>query len=331
MKLSPMLRYAGAIAALLLLSVGDVEGKKKVVSASKAAKARAAFMKAMEPSHKRLGGDAERKQNMYRKLFSKAKPLVRKLDQDEQWEQFGFDITQYSIKYNGCSSVMTYSDELAEQEDVDTVFANKRFVIFRLCPTQYCNKYSVTGCSYDYGEYLVLLEDYLESFAQYTNEKLEDFCDYCRPCIEADEEAAAADDDGNGGRRLNDAQEEEEGEQCDEEICEDYSMCVEEEPADDDAAEEEEEVNMEEFFDCVRVEYGDDDGNDEEYFLGPHCGSDGYTVSIGVYSDEECNTYIGDDMSVEDVAGFSIDTDELSSYFPKECVSCLEYVSDMVS
>ena len=322
--MSPLFRTA----ALLLVALVGVDASK-VASKSNMK----AFQKAMKPSPKALRANNDaRKQKIFTKLLANAEH--RKLDQqNEMYEQFGFDVTQYSIKYTGCSSVMTYSDEMAEQEDVDTVLENKRFVIFRMCPSKYCNKYSVNGCSYDYGEYLIAMDDYLEAYSEYMEQKQEDFCEYCRPCMEADEEAAQ-NDDGNGGRRLNDAQEEEEGEQCDEDVCQDYSMCVEDEEVDDDAArqqQEQENIEIREFFECMAVEYGDDDANDQQYYIAPHCGSDGYTISIGVYADETCSTWIGDSMSVEDVLGFEPDFSEIENYFPQECLSCLEVVSCIVS
>ena len=81
----------------------------------------------------------------------------------------------------------------------------------------------------------------------------------------------------------------------------------------------------------MAVEYGDDDANDQQYYIAPHCGSDGYTISIGVYADETCSTWIGDSMSVEDVLGFEPDFSEIENYFPQECLSCLEVVSCIVS
>lgn len=308
--LSAMIR-ATVIAALCF-----VADAKKVVSVAQAAKTRQQFLKAMKaPAPALRKGDAARKKRAYNKILSKAKPVGRRLeDAENEWEPFGFDPSQYSLKYTGCSTIATYSDEMAEQEEVDTVLENKKFAVFRLCPTNYCNKYSVNGCSYDYGEYLVLLEDYLEAVGEYFEQKQEDFCEYCRPCMEADE----ADDDGNGDDGNND------GEQCDEDVCADYSMCVEEEKGDDDQAVEE--MEMREFFECRGVDYGDDDGNDQQYYIGPRCDSDGYTISIDVFSDETCSTYTSD-LSVYDLTGFEIDSDEIANYFPRDCISCLEQVS----
>jgi hypothetical protein len=57
---------------------------------------------------------------------------------DDEYGNYGFDISSYSLKYASCSTVSTFSDDLAEDEDSTTVFYKQQFVIFRLCPSDYC-------------------------------------------------------------------------------------------------------------------------------------------------------------------------------------------------
>ena len=59
--------------------------------------------------------------------------LNRKLDQNEEYL---VDISGYAVKFEQCQFVKTYSDEVAEDEDMDTVLETQRFAIFRLCPTR---------------------------------------------------------------------------------------------------------------------------------------------------------------------------------------------------
>jgi hypothetical protein len=157
-----MLRLKGALAALLLVSV--------------TAKKSASFLKTMEkPAH--LRNNERARQNLIRNLVAKAKPrrLEENVEEEEVEEvdygEFGFDVTAYSVKYTGCSAILTYSDEAAEE--ADTVLETKRFVVFRLCPTDSCNKYDAKGCSSNYGEYVLEMGDYLETMAEYNEEKLE--------------------------------------------------------------------------------------------------------------------------------------------------------------
>jgi hypothetical protein len=280
-----------------------------------------------------INKDKIMKDMLSKATFVKGRKLAND-NQDEGWGDFGFDVSQYSIKYSGCSVVQTYSDEMAENEATDTVLVAKKFVIFRLCPSQSCNKYTVTGCTEDYGEYLVEIGDYLDAVSNFYEEKSKRFCEYCLPCYQNGQQSDGAGDNG-GRRQLADVGDEADAgdaadaadagdaadngdaaaeETCDDSVCTDsYKLCYK--------ADGEQAMDINDFINCAAVEY-----NDAEYYLAPHCASDGFTVKLGVYSDDECSTYVKS-MSVDTVLGFSLDTSVLSTYFPKTCTSCLESVS----
>lgn len=312
------MRYSHIIAAFLLMS--SAVDSVKVLSA----KEHYALRKAMEPSR---FGDAVDKSKILNNLFAKATFVNGRnlADGDDSWGDFGFDVSQYSVKYAGCSIVQTYSDDLAEDEDVDTVLEGKKFVVFRLCPTQSCNKYSVTGCTEGYGEYLIDMADYLDAVSEFYQEKSARYCEYCAPCYQAERRrlddadgadgADGADVDGADADGADNADAADDAETCDESVCADSSsICVK--------AEGEDYLDVHDFFDCAAIE-GDDN---VEYFLAPHCSSDAFTVTLGVYTDEQCSTAVSD-VSLSSVLGYDIDTSVLSTYFPKECTSCLESVS----
>merc|ERR1712151_1036238 len=84
------------------------------------------------------------------------------------------DISSYSLKFQKCQFVKAYDDELAENEDAETVLATKHFVVFRLCPSNSCD-----SCNYGYGEYLIDMEEYLEATIEYAKDKQEEKCDQC--------------------------------------------------------------------------------------------------------------------------------------------------------
>jgi hypothetical protein len=71
------------------------------------------------------------------------------------------------------------------------------------------------------------------------------------------------------------------------------------------------------FLQCT--EYTDE--YDRQYYVGPHCGSDHYTISLGVFSDENCVDYIGETVSLSKVLGYGYD-DESFFHLPHECISC---------
>jgi hypothetical protein len=103
-------------------------------------------------------------------------------DQSMDEEGFGFDITSYSVKYTQCATVLTYSDELAEDENSDTVLAAERFALFRLCPKDQCSSFSGNGCGRNYGEYLVSLDQFLTSMLEYQETRVSGYCQYCQKC-----------------------------------------------------------------------------------------------------------------------------------------------------
>jgi hypothetical protein len=103
-------------------------------------------------------------------------------DQSMDQDGLGFDITSYAVKYTQCATVLTYSDELAEDENSDTVLAAERFALFRLCPKDQCSSFSSNGCGRNYGEYLVSLDQFLTSMLEYQESRVSGYCQYCQKC-----------------------------------------------------------------------------------------------------------------------------------------------------
>jgi hypothetical protein len=382
--------------------------------------------------------------------------------------ELGFDMANYAFKYSGCAAIKTYDENFDEAMDVST------YVVFRLCPADKCNKYSMTGCGTDYGEYLVEMKTYLEAIMEYYGEKYEDYCMYCEGCDPdtkelADEELdscyaalqaedwqtyyaanngdmsayrasvnanngnsyannnyaqannynangynnynansysansnynnyygnrklsnygyynsnynnynngnynqnqynnannAAANQDGYGyydengvwvevaadargywgsdGMFYEEGEVEEvvegegEGEDwdeyngdecarkyaedtvCDEDVCGDYVTYCTDYDGDASAAQASASgLDLSSYVECT--EYTNAYG--QMYWIAPHCASNHFTISLGVFSDNECSNYIGHDVSLSTVLGYEVDSSEFM-YFPKECISC---------
>jgi len=236
-----------------------------------------------------------------------ANSQLRRLD-----EEYIPDISGYSLKFEQCQFVKTYSDEMAEQEDYQTVLATQRFVIFRLCPTGSCG-----SCNYNFGEYLVDLETYLESTVQYYQEVQENMCDTC--------DEYCQNDDAN----QNQDQEEEEEDDGGRRKLVDCDSCVEECQKIENM-EEAGYIDATEFLECQMIYDPEDDGNgDNALYAGPMCASYGTKIKIGVFKDELCS--IHDDS--KDVEDYLVDGDgyqmKLSHalmknvYNADNCISCL--------
>jgi len=86
---------------------------------------------------------------------------------------FQYDLSQFSLRFEKCQYVQMFEDDLAEDEDSDTPLATKNFVVYRLCPSDACEK-----CE-NYGTYVVEVETYLENTIEYQEEAFEQMCGNC--------------------------------------------------------------------------------------------------------------------------------------------------------
>jgi len=195
------------------------------------------------------------------------------------------DISSYSLKFQKCQFVKSYDDELAENEDAETVLATKHFVIFRLCPSNSCS-----SCNYGYGEYLIDMEEYLEATIEYAKNTQEEECNLCEnECdgyygnqneVEDDEENEADKDEEDGGRRLSSS---------------DCNECIHK----CDLIENMEEngyIDATDFVECLEIKDEGDDGY--PLYAGAMCASNGSKIKIGVFNDDECRI-LNSDYDVE--------------------------------
>jgi hypothetical protein len=142
---------------------------------------------------------------MYEKLLSSA----RKLDDgsgsnNEYWSENyneywtenyeevdpGFDMSKFAFKYAGCAAIKEYSMDAAAEDG--NAMTSATYAVFRLCPADSCNKFSITGCGKNYGEYVVEMETYLEAMMTYYDDEYDQYCMYCLPCDDYAKEDYAA-------------------------------------------------------------------------------------------------------------------------------------------
>lgn len=231
-----------------------------------------------------------------------ANSQLRKLDEDEQ----EVDITGHSIKFEKCQFVKQYDEDAAENEDSGTVLATKRFVIFRLCPNGACST-----CNYNYGEYIVDMESYLEATLEYKQGKQEDYCTACEECGQDDDEA----DEGGRRRRLE--------VNCN--TC--YNQCQNIENMEDNGY-----LDAAEYIECQKVY--ENENNGKVYYAGAVCASSGSRIKIGLFYDENCsvmyeNADIESYLKNDDGYNMKLSYHLLKQVFPEdECVADCLYVDD---
>jgi len=254
--------------------------------------------------------------------------IIRSLQEEQQnaeQEVYEVDISSYSVKFQKCQFVKSYDDNLAMNEDSQSVLATKRFVVFRLCPNHSCS-----SCSSGYGEYMIDLETYLYATMQYQQQMMERICNACAQCGSNTDDQAAQEEvqqenqgeqlEGEqggvqGGRQLQDY-----GVDVNCNTC--YSDCMKFENMESQGK-----VDASNFIECVLIYSGEDDSKTSLY-AGPMCASSGSKINIGVFTDENC--YIND--STKTVDDYLVDRNgnaqQLSHlllkpvYASDSCISC---------
>jgi hypothetical protein len=244
-------------------------------------------------------------------LMSGARPTknsqIRKLDGDD--EEYEIDISSYSVKFEKCQFVKSYDDDLADDEDSTTVLATKRFVVFRLCPENSCS-----SCNYNYGEYIVDLETYLESTVEYQQELQQDMCDACQECGNWNDQYQNGEE-----RKLQDYSVD-----CD--TC--YTECQKIENMGENGY-----IDATNFLECTMIYNPDDDGKTGLY-AGPMCASSGSKIKIGVFSDQYCNVLdsskdVDDYLMDDDGAQVNLSHALLKTVYAEDsCVSCTKVDND---
>jgi len=289
----------------------------------------------------------------------------RNLEDEYDYENYAYavNLTNYALKYIGCSNIRTWSDDLAagdnndDDNNIDSVLRMDRFVLLRLCPRDSCSNYNKYGCMENFGDYLIPMETYLQVMAETYFAQYQEYCETCYECMNAatddnnnDDDGANNNgnddgddyynngddgnynDDGGGRRRLND-------DANDAWYNYNYNNYVD----DDDANNANQAAGCYYYAVCENYqnacqEYSNLGFDLQDYFacaefnigngvgyLGPHCSSDGKKISMGIFSDQYCNQYSAD---LSEVSSYmSVNENELEAYYSDNCISCLASVS----
>jgi len=214
------------------------------------------------------------KANYIGALMRGAKPTensqLRRLEEEAQ-----VDITSYSLKFEKCQFVKQYNGGQGNNKNnkngADTILATKRFVVFRLCPNSSCS-----SCNYNYGEYIVDMDTYLQATLKYKQEEQENNCIACEECgnddaAAAEEEAAAEEAAEDGGRRLVNCN-----------TC--YDECLNIQNMEENGY-----VDAAEYTQCQKIYENDNSG--KVYYAGAMCSSSGTRIKIGLFEDDACSIY----------------------------------------
>ena len=245
-------------------------------------------------------------------------------DEDEAADG-NFEVANYALSYHRCAAVNQWDDETAATEDTDTSFVHKNFAILRFCPAETCDRGGggrrirkleddgddeeakdlnfesgarSSGCSSDYGEYMMELKTYLQTMAKYQSEQVEAFCYMCEQAFYENYKEAQDEYDNcvnDGCRHLTFEEYHEQYQRELNGVCNDpYSeVCSQ------DALTEAEEITQ--YFECTE--------SDDGLYIGPHCHENGFTITLGVFADEYCTQYVGGET------GLNMEEDVLARWY----------------
>lgn len=237
---------------------------------------------------------------------------------------YSVDISTYAVKFEKCQFIKAYDDDLADDQDSDTVLGVKRFVIFRLCPDTTCST-----CSSNYGEYMVDLDSYLEATVEWAKQNEEEMCNACAECDADDADAADAADADAADAEAADADAADGGRRKLTSVA--CSTC---------ADECEKIANMEAngfvdataFLECQLI-YDPADDSKTPLYAGPVCASSGSKINIGVFTDQYC--YVADESkSIDDYLldgnGNKVQLSHglLKTVYSGTCISCANEEAD---
>lgn len=234
-----------------------------------------------------------------RSLLSSARRLE---DADEVDYSY---VADYSIKFQGCHHVSQWNADVDEDNDVR--LQTVRLARFRLCESNSCSDDKTAGCSSGYGDYIIDLDTFVQSYLQDKQQTQEYNCQ------------AAQENSGCDGDDVDD-----------EETCmynyysaQGLDYCNQDE---DDG-----QFDAQNYAQCAQAEFqNDDDGNrkrklDEaeevQYFIGAYCADQGGEVRLGLFTDDTCTT-------VSETSYYSLAGTELpyssESLISGNCISCFQ-------
>lgn len=290
------------------------------------------FMRAM-----RDATQMERQESLHSTLLRAAVPResLPRILADENYDA-SLNLTDYAVKYVGCQNIKSFSDDLAADEDSESVLGLNKFVVFRLCPADQCSSYNKYGCSSNFGEYVIEMEYYLQIMAEYHYQQ---YMTYCATCIECMSPPEGLDDDYvyqvynetddavtynatvNETVAWNPVNDCEYYMACEnyERACKKYvAPVVNDDDANDDDANGQDLDNL---VGCEEFQVGNTVG-----YLGPHCSDDGLTITIGIFQDDACTEYIGNEIDLAYYTGSAVDDSWLSFYSSPTCIACTNEV-----
>jgi hypothetical protein len=251
------------------------------------------------------------------------KDLVHKARRVEEGDNDEFDATWvsgYAVKFQGCHHIKQWNGDADDESDVK--ISTTRLIRFRLCPASSCSASKAAGCTSGYGDYIIDMDTFMNSYFEAKRQETEYNCEYQLANV-----CDCDDDDGKG-------------DDFNEEYCEydcyvaaNMMECVDNNPYTDDEADNND-FDIEDYMQCTQLEVNNNndrrqleegDDNAVYYYVGPYCAKQGGSVYLGLFTDNTCTEFAT--VTFESLTGFEMPYDG-KSIIDEECLSCLEKDGD---
>lgn len=293
------------------------------VSATPAAAGIPAEMKEDLAALQRDGIDAD--SELGRQLIAKSRRVEQQDNENEQDISF---VAKYSIKFMGCHHVTQWaSEEEIEEMDEENDDENnqeegrtpsaangrirsKGLVRYRLCPSDSCFDHFGAGCSSNFGEYIVDMYSFLETYIGWRVENAAYQCQtYRNTCYKKCYESSNANCYSN----------------CYKGYGVDASLCAN---SGEDAYGNEydsygNEFSLEDYLQCGEYDIINNDGEEIAHYLGPYCSAQGGDIRLGFFQDQYCTIASSYQANYfEKMTGITIPYTK-ESMITTNCLSCV--------
>jgi hypothetical protein len=230
-------------------------------------------------------------------------------------------VANMSLKFQGCYHTQQWNDEANGENDLRV--STERLVRFRLCPSAKCATNSPAGCESGYGDYVIDMETYLNSYLEAVAQDQEYNCQY-----EKEYGDCVCDKDGQG-------------DDFDEEICryecfmgKGMEYCVDKNPYEEEGEQKKENWNIREYVQCKEYEFEQQAQEENrrrleeeaKYYVGAYCSENGGHIYLGLFTDDTCSQHADSSGGATTFATLSGESLPYSSttLIGSECMSCKE-------
>jgi len=237
------------------------------------------------------------------RIMSHSRSLENTASIDFTW------VADYSIKFQGCNHVSQWNDAAEGTNDVR--IQEKRLIRFRLCPTKSCSANSAAGCSSSYGDYIIDMNTFLNSYYQavehynqYRCQATLQKCDCQNEDVDFDVEACESQCYATYGMSdICDSQDSSKGTT----FLANYVGCAQ--------------LRLE------QAEGQEQNGQQQtKYFIGPYCAEQGGSIYLGLFTDDTCSEFADSykgSSTYKTLLGQSLPYSK-ESIITEDCLSCKE-------